>query len=768
MRFAKLGAALVRWRRIVVALFAIGFVLAAATGTDVADKLSTGGFEDPSADSTRARDLLDETFDAGEPSVVLLVTAAEGTVDDPEVAAAGVAVTEQLAAMDGVDEVVSYWSLGNAPPLRAGDGSSALVLARLGGEEDELDAQSQAIIDELTSDADETGAPISVGVGGRDAVFTEVGDTITSDLAVAELIAFPITLLLLLFVFRSLIAALLPLAVGAIAIVGTFVVLEVLAQLTTVSIFALNLTTALGLGLAIDYSLFVVSRYREERAAGHATDQAVIRTVATAGRAVFFSGLTVAVSLSALLVFPIAFLKSFAYAGIPVVALAGAGAVLFLPALMAVLGDRIDKVSLPTRRRLAVEGTFWHRTALAVMRRPLPIATATVLFLLFLGSPFLHIAFGLPDDRVLPASAATREVSDQIRTDYESNDTGAVSVVLPDTDATADAEALSAYAAQLSGLEGVARVDAATGIYLDGVQVAADASLTDRFLSEDAGTWLSVVPAIEPVSEEGERLVETVRATPAPGGGTSVVGGVSAQLVDIKDGIFARLGWAIAIVVGATFVLLFLMFGSVLVPIKALVLNTLSLTATFGAMVWIFQDGNLDGLLGFTATGQLDTTTPVLMFCIAFGLSMDYEVFLLSRIKEEYDRTGDNTRSVALGLARTGRIITAAAVLISVVFLSFATSSVSFIKLFGVGLTLAVLMDATVVRAILVPAFMKLAGDANWWAPAWMRRIYDRAGLSEARAEEALIDLRDTAQPAPIDAATPTESEPALTKSQES
>jgi putative drug exporter of the RND superfamily len=768
MRFAKLGGGLVRRRRIVVALFAIGFLLAAATGTDVADKLSTGGFEDPSADSTRARDLLDETFDAGEPSVVLLVTAAEGTVDDPEVAAAGLAVTEQLAAIDGVDEVVSYWSLGNAPPLRAGDGSSALVLARLGGEEDELDAQSQAIIDQLTSDADETGAPISVGVGGRDAVFTEVGDTITSDLAVAELIAFPITLLLLLFVFRSLIAALLPLAVGAFAIVGTFVVLEVLAELTTVSIFALNLTTALGLGLAIDYSLFVVSRYREERAAGHATDQAVIRTVATAGRAVFFSGLTVAVSLSALLVFPIAFLKSFAYAGIPVVAMAGAGAVLFLPALMAVLGDRIDMVSLPTRRRLAVEGTFWHRTALAVMRRPLPIATATVLFLLFLGSPFLHIAFGLPDDRVLPTSAATRQVSDQIRADYESNDTWAVSVVLPDTDAIADADALSAYAVRLSELDGVARVDAATGIYLDGVQVTADASLTDRFRSDDAGTWLSVVPAIEPVSEEGERLVETVRATPAPGEGASVVGGVSAQLVDIKDGIFARLGWAIAIVVVATFVLLFLMFGSVLVPIKALVLNTLSLTATFGAMVWIFQDGNLDGLLGFTATGQLDTTTPVLMFCIAFGLSMDYEVFLLSRIKEEYDRSGDNDRSVALGLARTGRIITAAAVLISVVFLSFATSSVSFIKLFGVGLTLAVLMDATVVRAILVPAFMKLAGDANWWAPGWMRRIYDRAGLSEGRAEKALIDLRDGAQPPPVDVTTPTESEPALTESRES
>ncbi len=488
----------------------------------------------------------------------------------------------------------------------------------------------------------------------------------------------------------------------------------------------------------------------------------MIRTVATAGRAVFFSGLTVAVSLSALLVFPIAFLRSFAYAGIPVVALAVAGAVLFLPALMALLGDRIDKVSLPSRQRLAIEGSFWHRTATAVMRRPLPIATVTVLFLLFLGAPFLRIAFGLPDDRVLPESASTRQVSDQIRADYESNDTGAMSIVLPGTDPVDDAAAISAYAAELSTLDGVARVDAATGIYLDGTQVPVDEALTERFVSESGGTWVSVVPSVEPVSAAGEELVETVRAMPTPGDDVALVGGVSAQLVDIKDGIFSRLGWAVAIVVLATFVLLFLMFGSVLVPIKALVLNTLSLTATFGAMVWIFQDGHFDGWLGFTATGQLDTTTPVLMFCVAFGLSMDYEVFLLSRIKEEYDRTGDNTRSVALGLARTGRIITAAAVLISVVFLSFATSSISFIKLFGVGLTLAVLMDATVVRAVLVPAFMKLAGHANWWAPAPMRRLYERAGLSESRAEQALIDLREPAVDATADI-DDAEAEPELT-----
>jgi RND superfamily putative drug exporter len=745
MRFARLGRSLVVRRRPVVVVAALLFVLAGALGADVADKLSTGGFENPSADSTRAGDLLDDRFGAGEPNVVLLVQADVGTVDDPDVVAAGMAVTEELASQPNTAAVVSYWSLGNAPPLRGDDGSSALVLGRVEGSDDEVHELVETIAEDFEGDR----GPVTVGVGGRDATFAEVGRTIEDDLKLAEMIAFPITLILLLFVFRSLIAASLPLAVGGLAIVGTFFVLEVLAGLTTVSIFALNLTTAMGLGLAIDYSLFVISRLREEREAGYDTEQAVIRTVATAGRAVFFSGLTVAVSLSALLVFPISFLRSFAYAGIPVVALAVLGAVVVLPAVLAMLGDRIDKWSLPRRRRTVVTGNFWGRMAAAVMRRPVPVATVTILFLLFLGAPFLRINFGLPDDRVLPESAGVRQVADQIRDDYESNEAGALSVVVPGADSTSDAVALDTFATELSSLEGVARVDGPTGIYAAGALVSPQAPLSERFDTEvvgDDGTWFSVVPSVEPVSEEGEQLVDRVRDLPSPIEGEVLVGGASAQLVDLKAGIFERLPWAIGIVVAATFALLFFMFGSILVPIKALVLNTLSLTATFGAMVWIFQDGNLSGVLDFTPTGMLDTTTPVLMFCVAFGLSMDYEVFLLSRINEEYDRTGDNTASVASGLARTGRIITAAALLISVVFLSFATSSVSFIKLFGVGLTLAVLMDATVVRATLVPAFMKLAGDANWWAPAPLRRLYERAGLSETHAERSLIDLRSSVE----------------------
>ena len=766
MGFVRMGEALVRRRRRVVVVAVLFLVLAGALGGDVAERLSSGGFEDDRAASSKADRLLDERFDAGEPNVVLVVGAGEAAsgVDDPAVAAEGQRITEALAATEGMTEVVSYWSLGSAPPLRAEDSSSALVLGRLEGTEDEVDERIAILSEQLTvTEADvaageaPAGVGVTVGVGGLQEAFRVMGETIEADLVRAELLAFPLTLLLLLFIFRSVVSALLPLGVGLFAILGTFLVLDVLAGMTLVSIYALNITTALGLGLAIDYSLFVVSRYREERDAGHETRAAVVRTVGTAGRAVVVSGLTVALSIGALLVFPIAFLRSFAYAGIPVVALAVIGAVVVLPALLAMLGDRVDAWSIPTRSRGPVgagAGRFWEKVARSVMARPVPVIAVVVTALLLLAVPFLRVAFGLPDDRVLPEDTPVRVVNDTIRTDYASNDTGALSVVLPGT--SADDPAIDEYAERLSALPDVARVDAASGIYVEGAQVLDEAPSAERFeptlASADGGeggTWLSVVPSVEPISAEGEDLVAAVRAEPAPG--EAFVGGQSAMLVDLKDGIFERLPLALGLIALSTFVLLLLMFGSVLVPIKALVLNTLSLTATFGAMVWIFQDGNLAGSLGFTATGFLDTTTPVLMFCIAFGLSMDYEVFLLSRIKEQVDQGADNTDAVAIGLSRTGRIISAAAALMSIVFLAFATSEVSFIKLFGLGLTLAVLMDATIVRATLVPAFMRLAGRANWWAPAWVHRIVDRVGLSEAAAERAVVDVRDTVEPTPVE-----------------
>jgi putative drug exporter of the RND superfamily len=725
----RIGRLVTARRRLVLVVALVAFAVSGALGAGVADRLSSGGFQDPDAESTRAEDLLRDRFHTGTPNVVLLVTADGRSVDDPDVAAAGVALTEELAAEPGVAEVASYWSLGNVPPLRNTDGDRAIVVGRIEGDEDTVDDRIAELAPAYTRD----GATVDVEVGGFAEVFRQVGTTIEEDLARAEMIALPVTLVLLIVVFGSVVAAALPLAVGALAVVGTMLVLSGLAAVTQVSIFSLNLTTAMGLGLAIDYSLFIVSRFREELRGGAEPDDAVRTTVRTAGRTVAFSALTVAASLSALLVFPLAFLRSFAYAGVAVALIAAVAAVVVLPALLALLGRRVDALTL-WHRRAPAEGTgVWHRVAVAVMRRPLPIATAVVVVLLVLGGPFLRIDFGLPDDRVLPDDASSHQVSQVLRDEFSSEEATALSVVAPDAgDPAGLTGAVDDYASRLSAVPGVARVDALTGSYILGRQVLEGGPAAARF-EADQGTWLSVVPSVEAYSAEGEDLVRAVRATPAPF--DVEVAGPSAQLLDSKASLFGRLPLAVAVIAVVTFVLLFLLFGSVVVPVKALVLNVLSLSATFGAMVWVFQDGNLSGVLDFTPTGTIDTTTPILMFCIAFGLSMDYEVFLLSRIKEEYDRTGDDVASVARGLERTGRIVTAAAVLIAVVLVAFATSRVTFIKLFGVGLTLAVLMDAFLIRATLVPAFMRLAGRANWWAPAWLRRVHDRFGVDESAGE---------------------------------
>src|SRR5918994_5422977 len=728
--FARLSRFTVRHRKAVLVGTALFFVVAGVLGGDVASRLSSGGFEDPSSESSRPGDAIERKFGEQQPDLVLLVTAKDGTVDDPEVAAAGTALTARFGSERGVARAISYWDLGSPPPLRSADGRQALVVAALRGDEDAVHDTAE----ELSPRYSGSRGPITVGVGGFAEVFRQVNTQVEEDLLRGELLAFPIVLLLTVLVFGSVIAAGLPLVVGVLAIVGTFLVLLVLSSLTQVSIFSLNLTTGLGLGLAIDYSLFVVSRFREELRAGRDPHNAVVRTVQTAGKTVAFSALTVAISLAALLVFPLAFLRSFAYAGIGVSLLAGAVAVVCLPALLAVLGHRVDSLRLWRREPKPVGEGVWHRIAMVVMRRPVPIAIVVVVVLLALGIPFLRIQFGLPDDRVLPPDLSSRQVQDDIRERFSSDEGGALQVVATGITNPVDrAGEVDRYAIVLSRLPGAARVDAFTGSYIDGQLVAQPGPLSARFQTEDA-TWLSVVPSVEPYSDAGERLANAVRDTRAPF--PVLVTGPSAELVDSNESIFARLPIALGLVALATFVLLFLMFGSILVPIKALILNVLSLSAVFGALVWIFQDGDLSGVLDFTATGTLPASTPLLLFCIAFGLSMDYEVFLLSRIKEEHDRTGDNTASVAIGLERTGRIVTAAAVLISVVFLAFATSRVSFIKIFGIGLLIAGLMDAFVIRATLVPAFMRIAGEANWWAPKWMRRIHDRIGISESEGPE--------------------------------
>ncbi|HEX2058822.1 MAG TPA: MMPL family transporter [Actinomycetota bacterium] len=725
----RLGRYLARHPRRMLVLTFVFVALGAAVGPSVSAHLSSGGFDDPSSEAAHAAERIERIFGVSDPDVVLLVKARGGSVDDEDVARAGMALTESLAAEEGVLRVDSYWSLGGAPPLRSTDGTKAMILANLEGTQND----KHELLEELSPRYSGTGDAVEVSVTGFSEIYRQVTNQVEEDLVRAELVAIPILLVLLLFVFRSPIAASLPLGVGLVAVVGTLLVLRVLAAITEVSIFALNLTTGMGLGLGIDYSLFVVSRFREELAAGRAVPDAVTNTVATAGRTVLFSAIAVAASLSALLLFPIVFLRSFAYAGIPVVALAAVGAIVTLPSLLALLGERVDKWSVRRAPKADATGA-WYRIASSVMRRPVPVATLGTVVLLVLGAPFLGVKLGLPDDRVLPPGAPGRAVTDELRRDFSGNESAAILVLATGVDPQTSRPEITGFARRLSDIDGIARVDSATGSYVEGDLLFASERLAERFAADDA-TYFSAVldPAVEAQSLEAEEVVHELRDLDAPF--RFEVAGPSADLVDGKSSAFARIPYAVLWIALVTFVTLFLLFGSILVPLKAVVLNLLSLTATFGAMVWIFQDGNLSGVLDFTPTGTLLLSNIILMFCIAFGLSMDYEVFLLSRVKEEYDVTGDNDLAVARGLDRTGRIVTAAAALISVVFVAMLSSGISFIKMFGLGLALAVVMDATLVRGALVPAFMKLMGPANWWAPAPLRRLHDRFGIREATAE---------------------------------
>ena len=733
-RFARLAT---NHAKAVLVVAAVFFVAAGAGGGGVADRLTTAGFENPSSESAKAADVLADQFHTGAPNVVLVVTARSGDVDDPAVVEAGRALTAELAAEPDATGVISYWSENNAPPLRNEDGSRALVVGRLAIDEaDRLNDRIEELAPRLGRDDD----VVRVQVGGFAEVFREVGSTIEDDLARSEMIALPITLILLVLIFGSVVAATLPIVVGVLSIVGTFLVLQLLSGVTEVSIYSLNLTTMMGLGLAIDYSLFIITRYREELRGGYEPRPAIVRTLRTAGRTVVFTALTVAASLCATLVFPFTFLRSMAYAGVAVALLAGLFSLVVLPAILMALGHRVNALTLWRRSVNPPAEGFWHRVATVVMRRPVPVATVVVIVLLLMGAPFLGLKLSTPDDRVLPASAESRQAHDVIREEFSSTEIGTLSLVAASTGGATES-AIGDYASRLARLPSVSRVDTVTGTYCgDGLaeevgcrpgQLVLGPESSSRYAGFVAGdgAYLSVVPSVEPYSDAGEQLVHDLRSSDPPF--PVQVTGLSAELVDSNDALFARLPWALAIIGAITVVLLFLMFGSLVIPLKAVALNLLSLTATFGAMVWIFQEGHLSGVLDFTATGGLAASMPILMFCVAFGLSMDYEVFLLSRIKEERDKGATNTASVAVGLERTGRLVTAAAVLMAVVFMAFATGGVSFIKLFGIGLTLAVLLDAFVIRGTLVPAFMRLAGEWNWWAPGPLRRFHDRFGIAE-------------------------------------
>ncbi|MFD8634960.1 MMPL family transporter [Streptomyces sp. NPDC059533] len=718
--------------------------LAVFVGGGVAERMSSGGWEDPDAQSTYAAAALEREFPASQPNLLLLVDAGPGVgaagVDDPAVAAEAERLTALLAGEKGVVGVGSYWRT-QLPALRSEDGRQALIAARVLGDQ----KTATEVLDRITPRYRGEHGPVRVSLGGPVAVQAEVTTTIQEDLLRAELIALPVTLVLLVLVFGSAVAALLPLGVGIVAILGTNAVLRGLTEFTEVSVFAQNLTTALGLGLAIDYALFIVRRFREELAAGQDPAGAVGTTLRTAGRTVLFSALTVAVALSAMAFFPMSFLRSFAYAGVAVVLLAAAAALVLLPAALILLGERVNSLDLrrlwrrgrasgatadATPGATAETGRGWGRAAALVMRRAPLFAAATTAGLLLLGLPFLGVKFGTVDDRQLPKTAESHVVQQQIRDGFPGSPGGGLTVL---AEGAAGPAELTAYRERLAGLPGVVRIDG---------PVSAG--------PETKYAYFSVVAKGEGVGPQAQDLVDEVRKVD-PGFRTSVAG-QAARLVDTKAAIADALPTALALVALATLLLVFLLTGSLLIPLQAVLLNALSLTAMFGAVVWVFQEGNLSGLLSFTSTGDIETTLPVLMFCIAFGLSMDYGVFLISRIKEEYDRTGDHEGAVRTGLARTGGLITAAALILAVVMVAIGTSRVTNTKMLGLGIALAVLMDAMVVRSLLVPAVMKLTGKATWWAPGPLRRLHERFGLSEgeAVAPPALPETRPEEEKVPV------------------
>ncbi|MFF4039010.1 MMPL family transporter [Streptomyces sp. NPDC001816] len=698
--------------------------LAVLAGSGVADRLGSGGWEDPAAESTYATKALEREFPDSQPNLLLLVDSGHASVDDPAVAARARDLAERLATEQGVTGVGSYWQ-SKSPALRAEDGHEALIAARITGDENAMGRT----LDRIAPHYRGTHGPVQVKVGGIVAVRHEMQTIIKEDLTRAEMIALPITLVLLVMVFGSAIAALLPLGIGIVAILGTNAVLRGLTSFTDVSVFALNLTTALGLGLAIDYALFIVRRYREELSTGADPLTAVGTTLRTAGRTVLFSALTVAVSLAAMMVFPQYFLRSFAYAGIAVVLLAAAAALILLPVALLLLGHRVNALDL---RRLfrrgrepkaaGTEGTAWARAATLVMRRAPLFALGTTALLVLLGLPFLGVKFGTADDRQLPSGAESHVVQQHIRDGFPGTPGGGLEIL---AEGKATETQYADYKQRVAALPEVVRVD--------GPLVKGDTA------------YFTVQPKGEAVDSAAQSLVGDLRSLKAPF--DTKVTGTAAVLVDSKHAIGEHLPWAGAFIAIVTLLLVFLLTGSVLIPLQAVVLNALSLTAMFGAVVWVFQDGHLSGALGFTSPGSIETTLPVLMFCVAFGLSMDYGVFLLSRIKEEYERTGDHNEAVRHGLQRTGGLITAAAVILAVVMVAIGTSRVTNTKMLGLGIALAVLMDAMVVRSLLVPAIMRLTGRATWWAPAPLRRFHQRFGLSEG---EPAVPAQEEKEPAGV------------------
>jgi RND superfamily putative drug exporter len=743
-RIARL--AIVAPRRILL-IAGLVMVAAAVFGLPVAKSLSAGGFQDPESESSHAIGLLTDKFGQSDQQLVILVTAPGGAQSD-QARRVATDIVEQLKRSAGVYNVASAWT-GQHPAadLVSRDGKSGLIVANLQGGENYAQNYAETLSKQVVHDRD----GVSVRAGGVATVYTQINHQNERDLLLMESIAIPLSFLVLVWVFGGLLTAALPITLGGLAIVGSMSVLRLISFGTDVSIYALNLSSAMGLALAIDYTLLIISRYRDELADGSDRDEALIRTMATAGRTVLFSATTVALSMAVMVLFPMYFLKSFAYAGVATVAFVAVAAIMVTPAAIVLLGPRLDALDVrqllrrilrrPDPVHQPVEQMFWYRSTKFVTRRAVPIGLAVVVLLLVLGVPFLSVKWGMPDDRVLPRSTSAHTVGDQLRRDFADDSATAVPVVIPDIRGVSPGE-LDRYAADLSRVTNVSVVSAPTGTFAAGNRVGPPSAPTGM---ASGSAFLTVASNAPLFSQASVDQLDQLHRVSGPAGRSVEMGGMAQINRDSVHGITTRLPLVLGLIAVITFALLFLLTGSVVLPLKALVCNVLSLTAAFGALVWIFQDGHL-GALWTTPSGTLVANIPVLLFCVAFGLSMDYEVFLVSRIREYWlasvaarpataDKKAiraDNDESVALGLARTGRVVTAAALVMSISFAALIPAQVSFMRMFGVGLTLAVLADATLVRMVLVPAFMHVLGPWNWWAPKPLGWLHERFGISEA------------------------------------
>jgi len=695
--FERLGHTIAHKKKVVLSLFLLATILAGGIGSQVFARFDTGGYSDPNSDSAKVWDYLDETFKVKDPSVVLVIDAKDKSVDDPSVVAIATELESQVRAESSAESVLSYWSSGGAPSLKSKKGTSAFIFVYLKSN-DFTEIDKLGGIYQEKYDGNYKGLNVYASGG---AVFANaINGRIQDDLKLSEAVSIPLTFLLLLFVFGAMAASAMPLVVGITAILGTFFAMYLLTLITDVSIFALNLTTGLGLGLGIDYALLIVNRFREEMARGLDNETAIVNTLRSAGKTVFYSGLTVVLTLISLTFFPQNFLKSMGYAGAAVVALAVIGALIPLPALLAILGTKINKGVVRRSGIVQKEDGRWAQIARFVMRRPVSVVAASLAILAILIAPITNIKFSQIDSDVLPKSDRAYQASQFIANEFPGQESNPIEIVFPE--GAQQSEQIATYMAALKQIPGVVRVGE--------IQIVGNAAR------------LVAIHSMKPRTPEGEELIHKIRELPAPEG--TLVGGIAADYADTQGAISSTMPKVLGWIMITVLLLLFAFTGSLLLPIKAVILNFTSLAATMGVLTWIFIDGNFKELLGdFIVNGTLDTNTMVLVSIVAFGLSMDYEVFLLSRIKEEHDAGKSNIDAVALGLQKSARIITAAAFILAVVFAAFVLSGVTSIKMMGFGVAFAILLDATLIRAFLVPALMRLFGDWNWWAPRALKRF---------------------------------------------